>query len=186
MISRTGGEGGDEPIDMAQYQNGEAGKHYLELQKNESDMIDYCAANFDKVVVLINSSNTMELGFLDDDRIDAANWVGGPGATGLQSVAEIISGKVNPSGKLTDTYAYDLKTAPAYYTGTAGTYNNYAEFDDMKDGYNNQVDGGMVWYNEGIYVGYRYYETAAAEGFIDYDKTIQYPFGYGLSYTNFK
>lgn len=185
VISRTGGEGSDEPLDMADYDNGDAGKHYLELQDTEREMLDYVEANYENVVVVINSSNAMELGFLEEENIDAAIWIGGPGSQGLQGVADIICGKTNPSGKLADTYAYDLTTSPAYYTCTAGTYTNYDEFDGSANGYDNQVDGGMTWYTEGIYVGYRYYETAAAEGYIDYDETVQYPFGYGLSYTTF-
>ncbi len=185
VISRTGGEGSDEPLDMADYDNGDAGKHYLELQDTEREMLDYAEKNYDKVVVIINSSNAMELGFLEEEDIDAAIWIGGPGSQGLQAVADIICGKTNPSGKLADTYAYDLTSSPAYYTCTAGTYTNYEAFDDSENGYDNKVDGGMTWYTEGIYVGYRYYETAAAEGYIDYDKTVQYPFGYGLSYTTF-
>lgn len=185
VISRTGGEGADEPLEMSEYTNGDAGKHYLELQQTERDMLDYAEENYDKVIVIVNSSNAMELGFLEEEDIDAAIWIGGPGSQGLQSVADIICGKVNPSGKLADTYAYDLTTSPAYYTCTAGTYANYDAFDDSANGYDNKVDGGMTWYTEGIYVGYRYYETAAAEGYIDYDSTVQYPFGYGLSYTSF-
>lgn len=185
VISRTGGEGADEPLDMAEYDNGDAGKSYLELQQTEIDMLDYCEENYENVVVIINSSNAMELGFLEDEKIDAAIWIGGPGSTGLQAVADIICGKTNPSGKLADTYAYDLTSAPAYYTCTAGTYANYDDFDQTDKGYDNKVDGGVTYYAEGIYVGYRYYETAAAEGFIDYDATVQYPFGYGLSYTTF-
>lgn len=185
VISRTGGEGSDEPLDMDKYSNGNSGKHYLELQQVEIDMLNYCKDNYENIIVIINSSNAMELGFLDDEKIDAAIWIGGPGGTGLQAVADIICGKVNPSGKLPDTYAYDLTSAPSYYTSTAGTYTNYNEFDDSKNGYDNKVDGGVTWYNEGIYVGYRYYETAAAEGYINYDEIVQYPFGYGLSYTTF-
>jgi beta-glucosidase len=185
VIGRTGGEGGDEPLDMAEYTNGDAGKSYLQLQDTELEMVKYCEDNYENVIVIIDSSNAMELGFLDDEKIDAAIWIGGPGTTGIQAVADIVCGKVNPSGKLPDTYAYDLKSAPSYYTGSAGTYTNYDAFDGSARGYNNQVDGGVNYDVEGIYVGYRYYETAAVEGYIDYDKTVQYPFGYGLSYTSF-
>lgn len=185
VIGRTGGEGGDEPLDMAEYTNGNAGKHYLELQTSEQEMIQYCEDNYENVIVIIDSSNAMELGFLDDEKIDAAIWIGGPGTTGIQAVADIISGEINPSGKLPDTYAYELESAPSFYSSSAGTYTNYSDFDGSKNGYNNEVDGGVCYDVEGIYVGYRYYETAAAEGYIDYDSTVQYPFGYGLSYTNF-
>lgn len=185
VISRTGGEGADEPLDMKKYKNGDAGKSYLELQQTEINMLKYCEDKYKHVIVVINSSNAMQLGFLNDKKIDAAIWIGGPGATGMQAVADIINGKTNPSGKLADTYAYDLKSAPSYYTCTAGTYKNYKAFDMSSKGYDTKVDGGVNYYTEGIYEGYRYYETAAAEGFIDYNSTVQYPFGYGLSYTSF-
>lgn len=149
--------------------------------------------NFDKVVVLVNSSNAMELGFLEDEGVDAALWIGGPGSTGLDGVARILSGEVNPSGRLVDTYAYDMASAPTYWNTGDFTYTNIT--------YENAPWGSkelqtfnykFVDYQEGIYVGYRYYETRFvdnATGQMDeaaYHKAVQYPFGYGLSYTNFK
>lgn len=147
-ISRVGGEGGDLPQDMyaAGYSKTDDGKHYLELTQDEEDLLALIKAQgFGKVIALINSSNAMELGFLEDDSIDAALWIGSLGSTGFNAVGEILSGKVNPSGRLSDTYAYDLTTAPAYWNAGDFTYAN------LKHHY--------VEYVEGIYVGYRFYET---------------------------
>ena len=180
-ISRVGGEGGDLPQDMyaAGYSKTDDGKHYLELTQDEEDLLALVKAQgFSKVIVLVNSSNAMELGFLEDDSIDAALWIGSLGSTGFNAVGEILSGKVNPSGRLSDTYAYDLTTAPAYWNAGDFTYSN------LKHHY--------VEYAEGIYVGYRFYETRYVDnntGLCDeaaYAKAVQYPFGYGLSYTTFE
>ena len=180
-ISRVGGEGGDLPQDMyaAGYSKTDDGRHYLELTQDEEDLLALIKAQgFSKVIVLINSSNAMELGFLEDDSIDAALWIGSLGSTGFNAVGEILSGKVNPSGRLSDTYAYDLTTAPAYWNAGDFTYAN------LKHHY--------VEYAEGIYVGYRFYETRYVDnstGVCDeaaYAKAVQYPFGYGLSYTTFE
>lgn len=182
VFSRNGGEGGDLPMDMASYTGGDAGKHYLELQSCEQEMLAMVEKNFEHVIVLINSSNAMELGFLEDKNVDAALWIGGPGSTGCVAVGEVLSGAVNPSGRLVDTYAYDLTTAPAYYNAGDFTYTSNGE--DTSEHY--------VEYAEGIYVGYRYYETRYvdnATGKCDedaYGKAVQYPFGYGLSYTSFE
>ena len=192
VFSRVGAEGGDCELDMTGAANGDPGKHYLQFQQTEIDLINYAIDNFENVIVVINSSNVMELGELDAEGVDAVLWIAGPGSTGIQALADIISGEVNPSGKLPDTWAYDLKTAPSYWSATAGTYSNYEEFGESSYTYNgitytfdNKVDGGVTYDVEGIYVGYRYYETAAVEGYIDYDTTVQYPFGFGLSYTSF-
>ena len=180
-ISRVGGEGGDLPQDMyaAGYSKNDDGRHYLELTQDEEDLLALIKAQgFSKVIVLVNSSNAMELGFLEDDSIDAALWIGSLGSTGFNAVGEILSGKVNPSGRLSDTYAYDLTTAPAYWNAGDFTYSN------LKHHY--------VEYAEGIYVGYRFYETRYVDnttGLCDeaaYAKAVQYPFGYGLSYTTFE
>ena len=180
-ISRVGGEGGDLPQDMyaAGYSKTDDGRHYLELTQDEEDLLALIKAQgFSKVIVLVNSSNAMELGFLEDDSIDAALWIGSLGSTGFNAVGEILSGKVNPSGRLSDTYAYDLTTAPAYWNAGDFTYAN------LKHHY--------VEYAEGIYVGYRFYETRYVDnttGLCDeaaYAKAVQYPFGYGLSYTTFE
>ena len=172
VISRIGGEGGDLPQDMfaAGYSKTDDGRHYLELTQDEEDLLSLVKGqNYGKVIMLINSSNAMELGFVEG--VDACLWIGSPGAVGFNAVGKALTGEVNPSGRLTDIYAYDLTSAPAYYNAGSFTYGN------LKRNY--------VEYAEGIYVGYRYYETAAADGYIDYDTTVQYPFGYGLSYTSF-
>ena len=180
-ISRVGGEGGDLPQNMyaAGYSKTDDGRHYLELTQDEENLLALIKAQgFGKVIVLVNSSNAMELGFLEDDSIDAALWIGSLGSTGFNAVGEILSGKVNPSGRLSDTYAYDLTTAPAYWNAGDFTYAN------LKHHY--------VEYAEGIYVGYRFYETRYVDnttGLCDeaaYAKAVQYPFGYGLSYTTFE
>ena len=189
VFARIGGEGADMPMDMAEYEGGSAGRHYLELTENEQSLLTMVEKSFDRVVVLINSSNAMELGFLKDTSVDAALWIGGPGSTGLNAVGKVLSGAVNPSGRLPDIYAYDITSSPAYYNAGAFTYLN-SEHEDT--GLLSVLSGkkikpySFVNYQEGIYVGYRYYETAAADGFIDYAKTVQYPFGYGLSYTTFE
>ena len=180
-ISRVGGEGGDLPQDMyaAGYSKTDDGRHYLELTQDEEDMLALIKAQgFGKVIVLVNSSNAMELGFLEDDAIDAALWIGSLGSTGFNAVGEILSGKVNPSGRLSDTYAYDLTSSPAYWNAGDFTYSN--------------LNHHYVEYAEGIYVGYRFYETRYVDnttGICDeaaYAKAVQYPFGYGLSYTTFE
>lgn len=182
VFSRNGGEGGDLPMDMASYTGGDAGKHYLELQSCEQEMLSMVEKNFEHIIVLVNSSNAMELGFLEDKNVDAALWIGGPGSTGCVAVGEVLCGAVNPSGRLVDTYAYDLTTAPAYYNAGNFTYTSNGE--DTSEHY--------VEYAEGIYVGYRYYETRYVDnetGKCDedaYSKVVQYPFGYGLSYTTFE
>ena len=173
VISRIGGEGGDLPQDM--YAEGfsatDDGRHYLELTQDEEDLLALVKSQgFERTIVLINACNAMELGFAED--VDAALWVGTLGAVGANAVSRVLTGEVNPSGRLTDTYAYDLTTSPAYWSAGDFTYGNL-------------TGRHYVEYVEGIYVGYRYYETAAADGFIDYAKTVQYPFGYGLSYTTF-
>ena len=202
VISRFGGEGADLPMDMTPGESevgssgaatsigvkgGDSGKHYLELQSVEQEVLDMVKENFGTVIVLVNSTNAMELGWLEDDGIDAALWVGCLGSTGANAVGEVLSGKVNPSGRTSDTFAYEVESAPSFYSLGKYDYTN-AEYTN-----NNPIAGNSepdayhyVDYIEGIYVGYRYYETAAADGFIDYDKTVQYPFGYGLSYTSFE
>ncbi len=193
VISRNGGEGADLPYEMSEYQQGDKGKHYLELQDVEKAMLKTVTENFDKVVVLVNSSNAMELGFLKEAGVDAALWIGGPGSTGLTGVANILAGTVNPSGRLVDTYAYDITSNPAFY--------NQGDFNYTNISYERQAWGQskpsthqykFLNYQEGIYVGYRYYETRYvdnATGQVDeaaYDAAVQYPFGYGMSYTDFK
>ncbi len=188
VFSRNGGEGADMPMDMTDV-TGEKDKHYLELSSNEMDLLNTVEENFEDVVVLINSSTPMELGFLEEEGIDGAIWIGGPGSTGLNAVAKVLSGEVNPSGRLSDIYAYDITTNPAYYN--AGGF-DYLGSEHASSGLTGLLAGGteelyhFLNYQEGIYIGYRYYETAAEDGYITYEEQVQFPFGYGLSYTSFE
>lgn len=199
VLTRSGGEGPDLPEKMStdntynktqmggdvvyttQKEDAGSDVSYLQLTSRERDMMEEVNNNFKNVIVIVNSANAMELGFLNEYKnIHAALWIAGGGQTGFNALGSILSGAVNPSGKLVDTYVYDLKKTP--------TYNNFGNFQ-----YTNSTDvtgsdksvASFVDYVEGIYVGYKYYETAAAEGKIDYDSTVQFPFGYGLSYTTF-
>ncbi|MBB6479853.1 glycoside hydrolase family 3 C-terminal domain-containing protein [Spirochaeta isovalerica] len=180
MFGRGGGEGGDLSQNMKGFEeNYEPGQHQLELNKDEKDLLELAKKNFDKVIVLINSSAAMEMGILEDDpEIDAVLWVGSPGQTGFLAVGEILNGTVNPSGRTADIYAADFTKDP--------TFVNFGHFQYSNISRNNSYgDAFLVEYEEGIYMGYRYYETAAAEGFINYDEAVVYPFGFGLSYTDF-
>lgn len=190
VLTRKDGEGYDLPIDMADSEGSEAGRSYLQLTPNEEALLDMAEKNFSRVVVVLNSPNPMELGRMNDDAVDAVLWVGTPGATGCDAIAKVLTGEVNPSGKTVDTFAYDLTSAPSYYNAGDFSYSNTesgnaAIFAGTGDAAVGNLPNYYVNYTEGIYVGYRYYETAAADGFIDYDSTVQYPFGYGLSYTTF-
>ncbi|KXT79028.1 glycoside hydrolase family 3 protein [Streptococcus sp. DD13] len=192
VVSRNGGEGADLPQDMKDYKQGDAGKHYLELQTVEKELLQKVEENFDKVIVLVNSSNAMELGFLKDSKVDAALWIGGPGVTGMSAVGKILKGEVNPSGRLVDTYAYDLESNPTFFNTGDFTYTNTGYSIKGMDGKEKEAFHHFVHYQEGIYLGYRYYETRFVDnqtGQVDesnYNQTVQYPFGYGLSYTSFK
>lgn len=194
VLTRNGGEGGDLPTDTSSYKGGAKGEHYLELNKNERDLVSMVEENFQKVVVIINSSNAMELGFINDDKISAALWMGGPGCEGCNSLGEVLKGKIDPSGRLADTYAYDLTSNPSYYNFGqflyTNTKNKYKLIFDNPPVFNG-VNYAFVDYAEGIYVGYKYYETRWVDNSTNqcdedaYHKAVQYPFGYGLSYTNF-
>lgn len=147
----------------------------LRLNSDERDTLEKLDKNFDKIVLLVNSTNVMELGFVEEfEHIDAVLWIGAPGETGMQSVAKALTGEVNPSGKLTDTYAYNIESNPAV--------SNTGDFRYVrKDG--TPTDRYFAKYKEDIYVGYRYYETFVSDS--EYGTVVQYPFGYGLSYTSF-
>lgn len=174
FIGRGGGEGGDLTKDMQGWDNNYSqGQHQLELNKDEKDVIMLAKQHFDKVVVIINSSNAMELGELENDPgVDAILWVGSPGQVGFNAVGQVLNGRINPSGRLVDIYPADFTKDP--------TFVNFGDY-----AYSNIKDSFFVQYEEGIYYGYRYYETAAAEGFINYNEAVVYPFGHGLSYTTF-
>ncbi len=170
------------------YDDFEPGEHYLELSVTEENMVEKVCSEFDNVVVIINANNAMELGWVDEyPQIGAVILAPGAGNTGLLGLGEIMSGAVNPSGKTVDTYVKDLTATP--------TWNNFGNFaytnvDDLKNkiaAADPAYEGNMAFVNyvEGIYVGYKFYETAAEEGLITYEDEVQYPFGYGLSYTTF-
>lgn len=190
VIGRMAGEGNDCPLDMAGYYGGEAGRHYLQLQPAEEELLAKLEATFDKVIIVIDTSNPMDLGFIEDNKVDAAIWAGGPGTTGTIAVAKAMMGEYNPSGHLVDTYAYDVTSSPAYENFGDFTYANSGLTIDGNGDANN---GKYMYYQEGIYVGYRYYETRyigddnvyTPEEEAEYQKAVQYPFGYGLSYTTF-
>ena len=196
VITRVGGEGADLPTDVSKvtytdnsenYKDFEAGEHYLQLSQTEKDMLDLVCANFDNVVVVYNGANTMELGFLNDyKQIKGAIWCPGTGQSGFESLGAVVAGTVNPSGKTSDTFVYDLTATPTYNNFGNFLYDNMDEFaatsKNFGTGEEEATIPSFVNYVEGIYVGYRFYETAAVEGLIDYDKTVQFPFGYGLTY----
>lgn len=192
-IGRPGGEGGDLTRDMSDWDdNAEPGQHQLELNKDEKDLVELAKANFDTVVIVVNSSTTIEMGDLQADTgVDAILLAGSPGATGLNAVGSILSGDVNPSGRTSDLWAADFTADPTFvnfggflYDGLSVSY-PVSAVETATSNATVTDEAPFVNYAEGIYVGYRYYETAAAEGFLDYDEAVVYPFGYGLSYTDF-
>ncbi len=179
MFSQTGLRFSEYPEDL------DASKHYLEPTTRELAMIDRVTSEFDKVIVVINASNAMELGWVNSyPSIKAVILAPGPGQTGFNALGNIITGKVNPSGRTIDTFVADLTATPCFNNIGEFQYTNLADVSPMSYGF--PVTPNFVNYVEGIYVGYRWYETAAAEGVIDYDKEVVYPFGYGLSYTSFE
>lgn len=186
VFSRIGGEGSD--LEYEDY-------NYLALDENEQDLLAMVSemkadGDFEKVVVLVNSSNPLQMDFLLDERfdVDACLWIGGVGITGINAVAEILCGKVNPSGSLVDTYCYNNYSAPAMWNFTPITYEGYEK------GIIPANASTYMIYQEGIYVGYKYYETRYEDavmgkgnaGDYDYGKDVAFPFGYGLSYTEFE
>lgn len=213
VISRSGGEGADLPEDMTavvdgSYNDGttyrnatyddtlndgndwDEGDHYLQLDNREEDLVNLVCENFDNVIVVYNGANAFELGFVDEHpQIKGVLWSAGQGHVGMEALGEIVAGTVNPSGKTVDTYVYDLTQTPWWNNFGDFNYTNMSEFDytstSFATGQDTTAQVSFVDYVEGIYVGYRYYETAATEGSINYDETVQYPFGYGLSYTTF-
>ena len=196
VIGRVGGEGFDLPTDMnadtvtyndnsSEYADFEEGQHYLELDRTERDMIDLVTANFENVALVYNGANAFELSFIRDyPQIRSVLWAPHPGQAGFTALGEILNGEVNPSGKTSDTFLNDLTQTPTWNNFGPNQYDNVSEFEiESARGLRSPK---FVNYVEGIYVGYRYYETADDEGVLDYDATVQYPFGYGLSYTSFE
>ena len=199
VLSRKAGEGhNDIPMDVkkAAYDNNSdeyddfpEGEHYLQLSQTERDMVDMVCSNFDNVILIYNGANQFELGFADEyPQIKSVVWCPGTGNVGFNALGKVFSGEVNPSGKTPDTFIYDMTTAPWWNNAEKIEYTNLADMavEGMNAGTAQVYAPAFTNYVEGIYVGYKYYETAAQEGAIDYDKTVQYPFGYGLSYTEFE
>lgn len=199
VLSRKAGEGhNDIPMDVrkAAYDNNSdeyddfpEGEHYLQLSQTERDMVDMVCSNFDNVIVIYNGANQFELGFADEyPQIKSVVWCPGTGNVGFNALGKVFSGEVNPSGKTPDTFIYDMTTAPWWNNAEKTEYTNLADMavEGMNAGTAQVYAPAFTNYVEGIYVGYKYYETAVQEGAIDYDKTVQYPFGYGLSYTEFE
>lgn len=171
------------------YDDFDQGEHYLQLSNTEEAMLEKVCSSFAEVIVVVNANNAMELGWVEEyDSIGAVILAPGTGATGMGALGDILSGAVNPSGKTVDTYVYDLTATPAYHNTGDFSYTNVealkAELTEADDAYQGNI--AFVNYSEGIYVGYKFYETAVEEGLIDYDGVVQYPFGYGLSYTTFE
>ena len=202
-IARTGGEGFDLPQDVngevadtgqfsftensTEYNDFADGEGLLELTRSEKDMLDLAKQNSDTVVVVYNGANAMELGDLaDDPDVDAIIWALPPGQVGFDALGRIIVGDVNPSAKTPDTFVRDLSATATSNNFGSFNYTNMDEFKQLSPfGTDLETVPAFVNYVEGIYVGYRYWETAAAEGVVDYDAAVLYPFGYGLSYTSF-
>ena len=171
------------------YDDFDPGESYLELSVTEEKLLDLVCANFENVVVIINACNPMELGFLEEhENVDAALLTPAPGARGFDALGSILKGSVNPSGRTADTFVRDLTATPTFNNIGIIPFTGYEELAQQILAKDSTYQGAMSFlnYSEGIYVGYKFYETAAEEGLIDYAKTVQYPFGYGLSYSTFE
>ena len=215
VLTRVGGEGADLPTNMKaktityknnskDYDDFQDGEHFLQLSKTERDMIDLVTKNFDKVTLVYNGANAFQFDFLSNyPQIKSVLWCPPAGQTVFSALGDVLAGETNPSGKTSDTFVKDLTKTPVFNNtdgaaaassssvGTDGAF-VYDNVDDLAATYTaftgreNTVLPSFVNYVEGIYVGYKFYETAADEGLINYDDTVIYPFGYGLSYTSFE
>jgi beta-glucosidase len=215
VIARCGGEGADLPNDMGAVMDGsydkgtkytkavynnngdyddfEAGSTYLELSRTEQDLVELVCDNFDKVIVVYNGANALEMGWTEEyEQIKSVLLCASPGATGFNALGSILNGTVNPSGKTVDTWLRDVTAHPTYNNIGHFAYSNVEDVTTAALEAWERADGivSFVNYVEGIYVGYRFFETAymeAQENNFDfnYDETVMYPFGYGLSYTDF-
>ena len=215
VITRVGGEGADLPTNMKaktityknnskDYDDFRDGEHFLQLSKTEHDMIDLVTKNFDKVTLVYNGANAFQFDFLSNyPQIKSVLWCPPAGQTGFSALGDVLAGETNPSGKTSDTFVKDLTKTPVFNNtdGAAAASSSsvgangafvYDNADDLAakytgfTGQESTVLPSFVNYVEGIYVGYKFYETAADEGLINYDDTVIYPFGYGLSYTSFE
>lgn len=195
VLSRLGGEGGDLPTDMSEavytnnsteYDDFEEGGHYLELSRTERDMIELVCDHFDDVVLIYNGANAMELGFVNEyEEIKSVLWCPMTGHFGFTALGPLLNGEVNPSGKTSDIFVADLTKAPTFENFGNFIYDNMGEFGGENIFTGTEMSPSFVNYVEGIYVGYRFYETAAEEQLINYDEEVVFPFGHGLSYTEF-
>ena len=215
-ITRVGCEGYDglrlqDPTEPLHVFEPEEGEHYLQLNEGEKELISYAEENFDKVIVLLNTTMPVEVAELqDDDGVDAVMWIGYPGYNGFLAIGELLTGAVNPSGRLTDIWAADLTKDPTwmnYYNNSQNSADGQPHY-SVLDSEGNATGYVSVDYSEGIYVGYKFYETADETGYFEvtapqtddgqsdlpagtddryYNRTngVVYPFGYGISYTQF-
>lgn len=201
VLRRSGSEGADTPRNNVRdhvEDTADVNQSYLELSKNEKDMINLVkTSGFKKIVVLVNTPSTLEMSELqNDDAIGGILWVGVPGSNGFDALGKILNGSVNPSGRLVDTWATNLEDGPTYYNfgnGSQGSADGKTSLYSFDNGNSKLSNNKFVRYEEGIYVGYKYYETKAADmdkasagtGETWFDQSVTYPFGYGLSYTSF-
>ena len=203
VLARSGGEGADVPNGLPELEEYMTDGDYLRLCKEEIEMFENLEklkadGTFKKIVVLLNSSNALQLDFVDDYGIDAVLWIGDVGMNGAMGVADILVGDVNPSGRIVDTFLKDNHSAPAMENFGAYVWANGEDY--SVDSAQNNTDAGVakanrdyVVYQEGIYVGYRYFETRYEDSVLNqgnsgdwsYDDCVAFPFGYGLSYTEF-
>lgn len=199
VISRIGGESFDLPRFQDMEDGGIEENHYLQLNQNEYDMLDMVTSEFNKVIVVLNTLTSFQCDFIEqynntatNKRIDAVLWIGGPGTTGAKAIGDVLNGNVNPSGKTVDLYSRNFRLDP--------TWQNFGDNTQVNDGKNGAsfLESGtavagqtMVAYEEGVYMGYRYYETRGYEEVKKdssstwYEENVIFPFGYGLSYTQF-
>ena len=204
VLARSGGEGADVPSGLEELKEYMTDGDYLRLCKEEIEMFENLEklkadGTFKKIVVLLNSSNALQLDFLDKYGIDAVLWIGDVGMNGTMGVADILAGNVNPSGRIVDTFMKDNHSAPAMENFGAYVWTNGADYN--VDSAQNNTDAGVakanrdyVVYQEGIYVGYRYFETRYEDtvlgqgnsGDWNYNDCVAFPFGFGLSYTEFE
>ena len=200
VLTRVGGEGADLPTDMKakgityknnskDYDDFQKGESFLQLSKTERDMIDLVTSNFKKVTLVYNGANTFQFDFLNDyPQIQSVVWCPPAGQTGFSALGEVLAGETNPSGKTSDTFLKNLTKSVSYNNFGKFEYTNMADKAAKYKGFTGDdvtAIPGFVNYSEGIYVGYKFYETASDEGLINYDDTVAFPFGYGLSYTSF-
>lgn len=201
VLTRVGGEGADLPMNMKaegityennskDYEDFKDGESFLQLSQTERDMLDLVTKNFNKVTLVYNGANTFQFDFLNDyPQIKSVVWCPPAGQTGFSALGDVLAGDTNPSGKTSDTFLKDLTQSVSYNNFGKFEYTNMEDKAAKYTGFaGDEVTAipGFVNYSEGIYVGYKFYETAAAEGAIDYDSMVAFPFGYGLSYTTFE